>query len=150
MHEGPVLALLDLQAEEESQLAHHAHFELPAHQLREFCNKGVGGPTEYDIININLHNQCVTPLPEQEQGLVHRSHLKPLTQQEGLQSIIPCSRGLLKPIQSFVQLVYMVGVFGMLKSCGLPNINLFLHPPLEEGTLHIHLIKLEPLGSSKS
>src|SRR5579859_1761694 len=150
MHEGPVLALLDLQAEEEGQLAHHAHLELPAHQHRKFCNKGVGGPTEYNVININLHNQCVTPLPKQEQGLVHRSHLKPLTQQKGLQSIIPCSRGLLKPIQSFVQLVYMVGVFGMLKTWGLSNINLFLNKPIEEGALHIHLIELETLGSSES
>jgi hypothetical protein len=31
----------------------------------------------------------------------------------------------------------------------LPNINLFLYVPVQESTLHIHLIQLEPFQSCK-
>jgi hypothetical protein len=31
----------------------------------------------------------------------------------------------------------------------LPHINLFLYVPVQEGTLHVHLIQLEPFRSCK-
>ena len=49
---------------------------------------------------------------------------------------------LLKPIQSFLELTHMGLPPMQLKSFRLFNVDLFLNLPIEEGNLHIHLMKL--------
>jgi hypothetical protein len=49
-----------------------------------------------------------------------------------------------------MELVKMVRKLGIFKARGLPHIHLFLYVQLEpfrEGTLHMHLIQLEPFRS---
>jgi hypothetical protein len=54
------------------------------------------------------------------------------------------SWGLFQPIQVFMELINIVRKLQIFKAMGLPHINLFLYVPIQEGTLHIHLIQLEP------
>jgi hypothetical protein len=44
----------------------------------------------------------------------------------------------------------MVGVLRIFKARGLPHINLFLYVLVQEGTLHIHLIQLEPFEATNA
>ena len=48
-------SLLDLQPEEELQLTHHAHLELPGHLLRKFGDKSVRRATKDNIIHVYLN-----------------------------------------------------------------------------------------------
>jgi hypothetical protein len=88
-------------------------------------------------------------LLEEKQSFINRTHLKTLIKQESFQTLILGSRGLLQPIQGIVEFKNMVGELRIFKTRGLPNINLFLYIPVQESTLHIHLIQLEPFRSYK-
>jgi hypothetical protein len=83
-------------------------------------------------------------LLEEEQSLIYGTHPKTLIKQESFQTLILGSRDLFQTIQGFVEFKNMVGVLRIFKAMGLPHINLFLYVPIQEGTLHIHLIQLEP------
>ena len=61
MDERALRSLLDLQPEEELQLTHHAHLELPGHQLRKLGDKSVRRATKDDIIHVNLNQQKSEP-----------------------------------------------------------------------------------------
>jgi hypothetical protein len=56
--------------------------------------------------------------------------------------------GLLEPIKCLWEFVNMVRVLTIFKARRLLNIDLFLDRAIEEGTLHVHLIKLEAMVSS--
>jgi hypothetical protein len=55
---------------------------------------------------------------------------------------------LLEPIKRLREFTNMVRVLTIFKAGRLINIDLFLDRSIEEGTLHIHLIKLEAMVSS--
>ena len=55
MDERALRSLLDLQPEEELQLTHHAHLELPGHLLRKLENKSVRRATKDNIIHAYLN-----------------------------------------------------------------------------------------------
>jgi hypothetical protein len=98
------------------------------------------GAIENDIIHVNLNQQSVSALLEEKQRFIYRTHLKALSKQEGFQTLILGSPGLFQPRQGFVEFVNMVGILGTFKARGLPHIHFFLYVPIQEGTLHIHLI----------
>jgi hypothetical protein len=105
--------------------------------------------TEDYIIHVYLNQKGVSALLEEKQSFINRAHLKTFIGQEGFQTLIPDSRGLCQTIQGFVEFKNMVGKLRIFKARGLPHINLFLYVPVQEGTLHVHLIQLEPFQSCK-
>ena len=52
MDERALGSLLDLQPEEELQLTHHAHLELPGHLIRKLGDKSVRRATKDNIIHV--------------------------------------------------------------------------------------------------
>ena len=100
--------------------------------------------TEDYIIHVYLNQKGVSALLEEKQSFINRTHFKPFVKQEGFQTLILGSRGLLQTIQGFVEFKNMVSKLRIFKARRLPHINLFLYVPIQEGTLHIHLIQLEP------
>jgi hypothetical protein len=59
-----------------------------------------------------------------------------------LKAFILCSWGLLKSIDHIRELIHMVSVPVILEARGLFHIHL-LDWPVEEGTLHVHLLELK-------
>jgi hypothetical protein len=55
---------------------------------------------------------------------------------------------LLEPIKRLRELINMVRILTIFKAGRLLNIDLFLDRAIEEGILHVHLIKLEAMVSS--
>jgi hypothetical protein len=55
---------------------------------------------------------------------------------------------LLEPIKRLWELIDMVRVLTVSKATRLLNIDLFLDRVIEEGTFHVHLIKLKAMVSS--
>ena len=55
MDERALRSLLDLQPEEELQLTHHTHLELPRHLLRKLGDKSVRRVTKDNIIHVYLN-----------------------------------------------------------------------------------------------
>ena len=105
--------------------------------------------TEDYIIHVYLNQKGVSALLEEEQSLIYGTHPKTLIKQEGFQTLILGSRGLFQTIQGFMEFKNMVGELRIFKARGLPHIHLFLYVPIQEGTLHVHLIQLEPFRSCK-
>jgi hypothetical protein len=143
------VSLLDLQPEEESQFAHHAHLKFPTHSICKLGNKSMRRDTKDYIIHIYLNQKGVSALLEEEQSLIYGTHPKTLIKQEGFQMLIPGSWGLFQAIQSFIEFKNIVRKLRIFKARGLSHINLFLYIPIQEGTLHIHLIQLKPFRSRK-
>jgi hypothetical protein len=56
--------------------------------------------------------------------------------------------GLLEPIKRLIEFIDMVRVLTILNTERLLNIDLLLDWSIKEGTLHVHLIKLEAMVSS--
>jgi hypothetical protein len=56
--------------------------------------------------------------------------------------------GLLEPIKHLREFIDMVRILAIFKAGRLLNIDLFLDWSIEEGTLYVHLIKLEAMVSS--
>jgi hypothetical protein len=56
--------------------------------------------------------------------------------------------GLLEPIKRLLEFIHMVRVLAIFKAGRLLNIDLFLDRDIEEGTFHVHLIKLKAMISS--
>ena len=71
-----------------------------------------------------------------------------ISNKEISQAFIPCSWGLLEPIKRLRELIDMVRILTVFKAGRLLNIDLLLDWSIEEGTLHVHLIKLEAMVSS--
>jgi hypothetical protein len=63
-------------------------------------------------------------------------------------AFIPYSWGLLEPIKRLRELIDMVRILTVFKAGRLLNLDLFLDWSIEEGTFHVHLIKLEAMVSS--
>jgi hypothetical protein len=55
---------------------------------------------------------------------------------------------LLEPIKRLREPIDMVRVLTVFKAGRLLNVDLFLDWSIEEGTLHVHLVKLEAMVSS--
>jgi hypothetical protein len=55
---------------------------------------------------------------------------------------------LLEPIKRLREFVNMVRILTIFKAGRLLNIDLFLDRSVEEGTLHVHLVKLKVMVSS--
>jgi hypothetical protein len=55
---------------------------------------------------------------------------------------------LLEPIKRLREFIHMVRILTIFKAGRLLNIDLLLDWSIEEGTLHVHLIKLEAMVSS--
>ena len=55
MNERALRSLLDLQPEEELQLTHHAHLELPGHLLRKLGDKSMRRAIKDNIIHLYLN-----------------------------------------------------------------------------------------------
>src|SRR6185503_16106728 len=79
-------SLLDLQPEEELQLTHHAHLELPRHLLRKLGHKSVKRATKDNIIHVYLNQKEISARSHEEQSFINTSHFKALSQQKGFQS----------------------------------------------------------------
>jgi hypothetical protein len=105
--------------------------------------------TEDYIIHVYLNQKSVSALFEEEQSFINLTHFKTLLKQEGFQTLILRSQGLFQTIQGCVEFKDMVRKLRIFKARQLPNINLFLYVPVQESTLHIHLIQLEPFQSCK-
>jgi len=76
--------------------------------------------------NINLSNELVSTLISDKQGSISLSPCKPFGQKICGEALIPCSRSLLKAIESFLHLVDMLGMMRILKSFRLFYIKFFL------------------------
>jgi hypothetical protein len=92
------------------------------------------------IIHVYLNQKDVSALIEEEQSLIYETHPKTFIKQESFQTLILGSRGLFQTIQGFVEFKNMVVELRIFNARGLPHINLFLYVPIQEGTLHVHLI----------
>jgi hypothetical protein len=55
---------------------------------------------------------------------------------------------LLEPIKRLKEPIDMIRILTILKAGRLLNIDIFLDWSIEEGTLHVHLVKLEAMVSS--
>ena len=55
MDKSALRSLLDLQPEEELQLTHHAHLELPGHLIRKLGDKSVRRATKDNIIHVYMN-----------------------------------------------------------------------------------------------
>src|SRR6185503_12943982 len=86
MDERALGSLLDLQPEEELQLTHHAHLELPGHLLRKLGDKSVRRATKDSIIHVYLNQKEISARSHEEQSFINTSHFKALSQQKGFQS----------------------------------------------------------------
>jgi hypothetical protein len=69
--------------------------------------------------------------------------LESIRNKEISKAFILCSCGLLKSIEQLRELVHMVGIPVILKARGLLQIHLLLDWPIEESTIHVHLIELK-------
>jgi len=105
--------------------------------------------TKNDIIHINLNYESIIALLEGKSVLLAEPILKPFASKKSFQALIPSSMGLFQTIQSFLKFENMVWKLGIFKARGLPNKNFFLYVPIQENTLHIHLIQFEPFQSCK-
>jgi hypothetical protein len=76
------------------------------------------------------------------------SDFESISDKEIFKAFIPCSWGLLEPIKRLREFINMVRLLTIFKAGRLLNIDLFLDRSVEEGTLHVHLIKLEAMVSS--
>jgi hypothetical protein len=63
-------------------------------------------------------------------------------------AFIPGSWGFLESIERLRELIHMVEVLVTLKAKGLLHVYLLLDCPVEEGTLHVHLIELKRMVSN--
>jgi hypothetical protein len=75
-----------------------------------------------------------------EQGSISLPSRKTFSQKIYGQSLIPCSRRLLKTIQSFLQLVDMIRMMRILKPFWLFYIYFFLKYAIQNDIFYIHLI----------
>ena len=80
MDESALRSLLDLQPEEELQLAHHAHLELTGHLLRKLVDKSVRRATKDNIIHVYLNQKEISARSHEEQTFINTSHFKALSQ----------------------------------------------------------------------
>jgi hypothetical protein len=55
---------------------------------------------------------------------------------------------LLEPIKCLREFIYVIRILTIFKAGRLLNIDLLLDWSIEEGTLHVHLVKLEAMVSS--
>jgi hypothetical protein len=76
------------------------------------------------------------------------SDFESISDKEIPKAFIPCSWGLLEPIKRLREFIDMIRVLTIFKAERLLNIDLFFDWSIEEGTLHVHLIKLEAMVSS--
>jgi hypothetical protein len=67
---------------------------------------------------------------KEKKSFIDRAHFKMLYKQKTFQTLILGSMGLFQTIHRFLKFENMVWKLGILKTRGLPHINLFLHIPI--------------------
>lgn len=94
-----------------------------------------------DIIYIEVHQQHFHSflLLDIQSWLIYTSS-ESLQAKMFIYFVVLDSRSLVKPIQSFIQLVYKVFLTGDAKSLQLFNIDMLLQFVIEKGRLHIQLV----------
>jgi hypothetical protein len=140
--------LLDFKTKEELQFTHHRHLELLGYDPTKLFTKFIISRPKDNIININLANEDIFSISMNEESRIGFAYFKTILEKKILKAFLPCSRSLLKPIESLMELVHMVWEFWTFKARWLLNINFFLERSIQECTLHIHLMKLEIMMSS--
>jgi hypothetical protein len=146
--ESLFLHLLDLKPNEELQFTHHRHLKSLGHDLTKLFTKFITSRTKDNIININLEYKYILSISLNEESRIGFAYLKTILEKKFLKAFIPCSRRLLKPVERLMELVHMVGEVWVFKARWLLNIYFFLERSIQEGTLDIHLMKLEVMMSS--
>jgi hypothetical protein len=72
-----------------------------------------------------LSNQFMSTLISDKQGSIGLPPCKPFAQEISGETLIPCSRRLLEPIESLLQLIHMMGMVRILKALRLFYIDFF-------------------------
>jgi hypothetical protein len=107
-YECTILELLDLKTEKELQLAHHRHLKSFGHDPTKLINPNLISRSKYDIINIYLTYKQIIALFTSEESRIDFAYFKAFLNEKFLKAFIPCSRGLLEPIERLMELVDVV------------------------------------------